>query len=178
MGLSAMVTKLVSNRAQFSCASSNLGFIGLGSFVLLLRRTPAYRAAYSMKLNELSTVIGLFQKSVASWAGFGQPGQVHLGEPSSITVKRYQEGDSLFVHNDALSRTVDGYCRRATVLLYLNDVDKGGETELRLLPVFVRPRRGHALVFFPAHADGLPDARTLHEGLRADETKWIASTFL
>ena len=48
----------------------------------------------------------------------------------------------------------NGGQRVCTVLVYLNDVPNGGETSFAKLGLRVRPRRGVALVFFPASLAG------------------------
>ena len=53
----------------------------------------------------------------------------------------------------------NGFQRRATLLVYLNDVAAGGATRFEHLGFAVQPRAGDALLFFPALADGSPDAR-------------------
>lgn len=53
----------------------------------------------------------------------------------------------------------NGFQRRATLLVYLNDVAAGGATRFEQLGFAVQPRAGNALLFFPAFADGSPDAR-------------------
>lgn len=54
-------------------------------------------------------------------------------------------------------------------------MEKGGKTAFgRLGPLTVDPKRGQALLFFPATADGEFDERVEHEGCRAEDEKWIA----
>ncbi len=62
----------------------------------------------------------------------------------------------------------NGFQRAATLLVYLNDVAAGGATRFERLGVTVAPRAGRALLFFPAFADGSPDARC---GARIAEQK-------
>jgi hypothetical protein len=92
----------------------------------------------------------------------------------------------------------------ATLLVYLNDVEKGGLTRfgklstssaatksinsnenLNLLnnngvgdgvgeKLVIQPKKGDALLFFPADRNGQFDARTEHEGMAAIDEKWIA----
>jgi hypothetical protein len=42
-----------------------------------------------------------------------------------------------------------GYQRRATVLVYLNDVAQGGATRFDKLGLEIRPKKGQCLLFFP-----------------------------
>lgn len=95
-------------------------------------------------------------------------------------VVRYERGQHFAPHEDAfpwsqVRRT--HYQRRATLLVYLNDVAEGGCTTFARLDLRVRPRRGAALLFFPAFADGRPDARTRHEAEEAVGEKWIAQVW-
>lgn len=67
-------------------------------------------------------------------------------------------------NNPCLLNTWDhhlqGYQRRATILVYLNDVKEGGSTRFEHLgPLAVQPKQGSALLFFPAFNGGMPDAR-------------------
>jgi 2OG-Fe(II) oxygenase superfamily len=89
----------------------------------------------------------------------------------------------------------------ATLILYLNDVKVGGWTRFGKLDataaaaannsgrgdgsdgcdfddgngrLVIRPKRGDALLFFPADRFGTFDPRTEHEGMPAVDEKWIA----
>ena len=62
--------------------------------------------------------------------------------------------------------------RVCTLLVYLNDVEAGGETFFNELRLKVAPRQGMGLLFFPCFmhsskmgAAGRPDPRVAHEGL-------------
>mmetsp|Transcript_8762 Transcript_8762/g.13083 ORF Transcript_8762/g.13083 Transcript_8762/m.13083 type:complete len:352 (-) Transcript_8762:92-1147(-) len=97
----------------------------------------------------------------------------------SPTVIRYEKDQVLAPHFDAnkAASTEDanrGGQTLATLLLYLNDVENGGNTRFGLLDLTVKPKMGDALLFFPADADGLFDDRLEHEGCTAVDTKWIA----
>ena len=59
----------------------------------------------------------------------------------------------------------NGGQRVMTVLVYLNDVQQGGATAFPALNLQVQPRRGMALVFFPATVDGMLDKRALPTNL-------------
>lgn len=99
-----------------------------------------------------------------------------------LQVARYEPGQHFLAHEDAFSPDTarrNGFQRRATLLVYLNDVAEGGETVFHHLgPLKVAPRRGSALLFFPAFADGTPDARTLHTAADAVDVKWIAQQWV
>lgn len=96
-------------------------------------------------------------------------------------VAHYQAGEHFLEHEDAFpfEHAVDtNYQRRATLLLYLNTVERGGSTVFPGLDLEVKPEQGKALLFFPSFADGKPDHRTLHEARPAVDDKWIAQVWI
>jgi len=114
-------------------------------------------------------------------------------EPQTV---RYRRSEKFTWHLDALAPGGDPIAkagqRTATLLVYLTDlaVEEGGATMFRDLggadgPLKVQPKKGSALVFFPAAAGILKaplDIRTLHcgEAVAEDSTsdKWIAQLWL
>lgn len=111
------------------------------------------------------------------------------------TVIRYEPDQILAPHYDA-NRSADtedanrGGQTLATLLVYLNDVEKGGLTRFGKLyasgaigddfknssdeKLVIQPKLGDALLFFPADYRGQFDPRTEHEGMAAIDEKWIA----
>jgi len=108
------------------------------------------------------------------------------------TVISYEEGQVLAPHYDA-NRSADvedanrGGQTLSTLLVYLNDVSTGGTTRFGKLPAAdckqqvkgernleIIPKKGDALLFFPADANGIFDEMTEHEGCPAVDEKWIA----
>jgi predicted 2-oxoglutarate/Fe(II)-dependent dioxygenase YbiX len=124
----------------------------------------------------------------------GLDGIDHWEEPQTV---RYRRNEKFTWHVDALgpdeSNMDLGGQRTATLILYLTDLEEneGGATMFRDLggssgePLRVQPRKGSALLFFPA-AGGIPlapfDIRTLHcgEAVAEDSSqdKWIAQLWL
>ena len=72
----------------------------------------------------------------------------------------------------------NGGNREITVLVYLNTPARGGGTYFPRLGLRVRPRRGAALIFFPAYTDGTVDTRALHCAENAESSKWVAQAWL
>jgi prolyl 4-hydroxylase len=71
---------------------------------------------------------------------------------------------------------VSGGQRTATLILYLNDVDEGGETVFPRAEFRCVPRRGMGLYFAYAAADGQLDPLALHGGAPVRQgDKWIAT---
>ncbi|KAJ8775229.1 hypothetical protein K2173_020233 [Erythroxylum novogranatense] len=123
---------------------------------------------------------------------------VENGEP--IQILHYEKGQKYEPHFDFFTDQFNlafGGNRIATVLMYLSNVEKGGET---VFPVSepqtfqpkdhtwsdcakkgyaVKPRKGDALLFFSLHPNATIDERSLHgscpviEGEKWSATKWI-----
>lgn len=101
-------------------------------------------------------------------------------------VGRYLASQQYHEHYDAFDLDTDdgrrvaekGGQRTATVLVYLNDVERGGETRFPALKLDVRPQRGKAVVFFPATVDGRLDRRLLHAALPAVDVKYVSQVWV
>jgi len=99
-------------------------------------------------------------------------------------VAHYRGGEYFKTHEDAFPVDVaetKNYQRRATVLVYLNDVKEGGATRFEKLgPLDVRPEKGKALIFFPGTDASRPDPRTLHTAAEAvpGHEKWISQLWV
>jgi hypothetical protein len=115
------------------------------------------------------------------WGSTGKlprPGQYCY---ESLQITRYQQGQYFLAHEDAFpvrQAATNGFQRHATLLVYLNAVAAGGATRFDHLGVALAPRRGSALLFFPAFADGRPDSRTLHTAMDAVDTKWVVQQWV
>jgi prolyl 4-hydroxylase len=111
---------------------------------------------------------------------------IPLQQMEEPQVVRYRPGEEFSWHYDEIPRTLleNGGQRVATLLVYLNNVERGGGTIFRDLKeeggtrLKVTPRIGSALLFFPAFADGKPDDRTLHKGEVTRDTKWICQMWI
>ncbi|EFJ42400.1 hypothetical protein VOLCADRAFT_107241 [Volvox carteri f. nagariensis] len=117
-------------------------------------------------------------RTSSTLAATAEPGQTAFELPQ---VARYQPGQHFLTHEDAFPAAVvgsKGYQRRATLLVYLNDCEQGGATKFDILDIAVQPRKGTALLFFPAFANGMPDRRTLHTAQDAVSEKWVTQLWL
>ena len=72
----------------------------------------------------------------------------------------------------------NGGQRLVTVLVYLNDCAQGGQTDFPAMNIQVSPRKGTAVVFFPATVDGYLDKRALHAALPAVDTKYVSQVWI
>jgi prolyl 4-hydroxylase len=106
-----------------------------------------------------------------------------LEEPQIV---RYKTGQEFSWHYDEIPSQLleNGGQRVATLLVYLNTVERGGATIFRDLRdvhgtmLSMKPKQGTALLFFPAFADGHPDDRTLHKGELAEDEKHIVQVWI
>ena len=112
--------------------------------------------------------------------------KIDLHQFEEPQIVRYSTGQEFSYHYDEIPKVQleNGGQRLATLLVYLNDVKKGGATVFRDLndssnrQLKVQPKRGMALLFFPAYEDGRADPRTLHKGEVAGEEKMIAQVWI
>ncbi|KAF8392517.1 hypothetical protein HHK36_022860 [Tetracentron sinense] len=184
----------------------------------LKRSAVADNVSGKSKLSEVRTSSGMFiskgkdsivdgiEDKIAAWtflpkdlncvSCFSENGE-------DIQVLRYEHGQKYDPHYDYFADKVNiarGGHRIATVLMYLTDVVKGGETVFPLAEesprhrpsttnddlsecakkgIAVKPRRGDALLFFSLYPSATPDSNSLHagcpviEGEKWSATKWI-----
>lgn len=138
------------------------------------------------------TVIKTIEERISEWTFLPIPNQEHL------QVLKYTRGQKYEPHVDYFHdplNTQRGGHRYATVLMYLNTVQKGGETVFPNAPdptpkddtwsdcakgyLAVKPQKGDALLFFSMFPDGSPDDSSLHyacpviEGVKWSAPMWI-----
>lgn len=134
-------------------------------------------AAFDAILEDLA--LRAVQLRMASAAG------VPLDHAEHLVVLRYEPGQEYRPHRDyrppssiERDRPQAGN-RLRTICVYLNDVEAGGQTEFPIAALKVEPRPGRAVVFDNLHADGTPDADSLHAGLPVERgEKWLATLWL
>ncbi len=95
----------------------------------------------------------------------------------ALQILRYRPGQQYRNHLDFVQTT--GNVRRQTALVYLNHDYKGGETCFVKVGLKVKGRKGDALLFRNALADGHPDPLSEHAGLPVSSgTKFLASRWI
>lgn len=105
-------------------------------------------------------------------------------EPPQIA--KYLKTQYYAPHFDAFDATTGpgreciatGGQRVATVLIYLNDVSRGGGTYFPTLKKRFLPQKGKALLFFPCTLDGTLDVLALHTGEEAVDEKWVSQIWI
>jgi prolyl 4-hydroxylase len=105
----------------------------------------------------------------------------------AFQILHYEQGQQYVPHFDFFrperpggpQELLRGGQRVATVLLYLNDTEEGGETNFPRLGLSVPPKRGNALIFYNVFDDGQPDFDTEHASLPVIKgEKWLATKWL
>ena len=103
-----------------------------------------------------------------------------LSEP--IQGQRYDPGEYFKEHTDWFAPGTDQYTthtssggqRTWTVMVYLNEVERGGQTCFKRLGRCFTPLPGLALAWNNLQADGSPNPFTLHEAMPVEEgSKWV-----
>ena len=161
--------------------------------------TDSIRTSFGMFImRKKDEVVAGVDKRVARFAG------VEDVQAEDMQVLRYEDGQKYGTHQYTFLQSaltdVDGGQRTATVLLYLSDVEYGGETAFpesrdwlhpaetwadgRYSPcgrkgVSVKPKKGRALLFYHLDGQGQPSRFSMHtgcpvlEGVKWTSTKWI-----
>ncbi|MBA0768539.1 hypothetical protein Gotri_017334 [Gossypium trilobum] len=159
----------------------------------LKRSAVADNVSGKSKLSEVRTSSGMFiskakdpivagiEDKISTWTFLPKEN----GE--DIQVLRYEHGQKYDPHYDYFVDKVNiarGGHRTATVLMYLTNVTKGGETVFPEAEVCssvhnLKPRRGDALLFFSLHPNAIPDPSSLHAGCPVTEgEKWSATKWI
>lgn len=96
--------------------------------------------------------------------------------PTQQYVQHYDAFD--LTNEDGRRFASNGGQRVVTVLTYLNDVARGGHTTFPMLGFSVHPRKGMAVVFFPATVAGQLDPMALHSAEPAVDTKYVSQVWI
>ena len=131
-------------------------------------------AYYAIGENEF---IAKIEKRFAELTGL----PVENGE--GLQVLNYQIGEEYKPHFDYFPKNqVDdkkGGNRIATLLVYLNDVEEGGETEFPRAGLSVVPRKGSAVYFHYGNSKGQSDRLSVHSSVPVKKgEKWAATKWI
>jgi prolyl 4-hydroxylase len=100
---------------------------------------------------------------------------IEQGEP--LTVLRYRPGQQYRLHLDTIQGAANQ--RVTTVLIYLNEGYRGGETHFPASNLTVTPRGGDAIMFRTLTKDGEIDQAGRHAGLPVTQgAKWLATRWI
>lgn len=110
---------------------------------------------------------------------------IHPSYSESIQGQYYQIGQEFKAHTDyfetnELEKQAGMMGQRTfTFMIYLNDVEAGGDTEFPNLGTHFSPKKGMAVIWNSLNSDGTPNGNTLHhahpvlKGYKAIITKWF-----
>ena len=162
------------NQQKFDRSSQEQGPVQVQSATFsALAQSKRTSTSWFCYYSQVPTLLAKAQKVI------GIPILEQMEEPQIV---RYKTGEEFSWHYDEVPVTQlkNGGQRLATLLVYLNDVERGGGTVFRDLVdgstgdmLTMKPKKGSALLFFPAYRDGRADDRTLHKGEIAGDEKWI-----
>lgn len=98
---------------------------------------------------------------------YGKKYQVGFSRIEPACINKYKVGQEYKAHAD----DGPGYSRVISALIYMNDVEKGGETHFPLFDVTVQPKKGR-LVIFPSNYAYLHEARPPISGIKYSMAVW------
>jgi prolyl 4-hydroxylase len=143
---------------------------------------------------EEDNIIANVERKLSEWA------LIPLGQGEGIQLLRYEKDQEYRPHFDYFFHKegrINGGNRLATILMYLSDVEAGGETifpkvkppswqtteagysECAMKGLAVRPRKGDAVLFWSLRTDGTLDRGSEHgscpviRGVKYAATKWF-----
>lgn len=133
-----------------------------------------------LRLSMYDFITGLTLRRIA------ELGNENITHAEPLAVMRYSPGQEYKEHFDYFTNSgnrdrlieMRGGQRNATLFVYLNDVEQGGETDFPLLHACVSPKRGKAVKFLNLDAGGQPNTQMLHAGkpvIRGE--KWLLTVW-
>jgi len=98
---------------------------------------------------------------------------IHPYQAETIQGQKYEIGEFYKPHWDSFTKTLSDYQdfvqwlgdRTWTSMIYLNDVEEGGETNFPALNIKIKPKRGTLLTWNNLNKDGTRNVATKHEAL-------------
>lgn len=140
-----------------------------------------YRTSFSSDLDDSDSFVRMVERRMTDLLGLDPA----WGE--NFQGQRYEPGQQYRSHYDWFDtgskywnqETTRGGQRSWTAMVFLNDVEEGGETEFEKLGIRVPPQQGALLVWNNALPDGSPNEATLHaalpviKGVKYVITKWF-----
>ena len=141
-----------------------------------------FRTSYTSDLSmRKDSLIRAVDERIAAMLGIALP------YSEGIQAQRYEVGQEFKAHTDYFKPNTPEYDIHAsrkgnrtwTFMIYLNDTPKGGGTKFVNLDKTFYPKRGMAVIWNNLHADGTPNADSIHWGMPVEEgekyiiTKWF-----
>ena len=143
-------------------------------------RQSTYRTSYSGDVSRDDPFVQMIERRIDDLLGIDSA----MGE--TVQGQRYIVGQEFVGHYDWFlasaaywpAEKMRGGQRSWTAMIYLNDVEAGGETEFARLGISVPPQQGMLLCWNNARPDGTPNQQTMHaalpvtSGVKYVITKW------
>ena len=144
-----------------------------------------FRTSKTCYFDKMDTKQNIIEEKICKIMGLSQ----NTCEPCQI--QHYNVGNQFKAHHDYFHPGTEEFEKFAgdnanyqgqrtwTFTVYLNDVDKGGDTEFVTLNTPVHPVVGRAVVWYNLKEDGSPNERTMHRGTPVEKgekyiiTKWF-----
>eukprot|EP00803_Ostreobium_quekettii_P011081 evm.model.scf_170.5 EVM.evm.TU.scf_170.5 scf_170:99888-110092(-) len=156
-----------------------------------------YRSSYGTFLNRMQDpILTRVERRLSEWTHLPMINQ------EDVQILRYGHGQNYKPHMDVLVVDDDDGRRQATVLVYLSDVEAGGETafpntrrhhwvdpgnvermgkvsDCAAGHVAAKPKKGDALLFYSLKPNGAEDFMSEHTGCPVENgTKWTATIWI
>tara|TARA_B100000963_G_C22627447_1_gene673117 strand:- start:910 stop:1551 length:642 start_codon:yes stop_codon:yes gene_type:complete len=104
----------------------------------------------------------------------------------NIQVGCYKKGGFYKSHYDSIDMNTEigkkfveeGGQRIITVLMYLNDIKKGGCTYFEEINKRFSPKKGSAIIFFPSYLNREVDTKALHCAEEVINKKWVSQLWI
>jgi len=125
-----------------------------------------FRTSYSGDLDPHDSFVKGISRRIDDLLGLPP----EIGE--AVQGQRYLPGQQFQPHNDWFYTSekywqleeARGGQRSWTAMVYLNDVEEGGDTHFTTIGIMIRPKRGVLLLWNNALPDGRPNEGTMHAG--------------
>ncbi|MEO6093543.1 MAG: 2OG-Fe(II) oxygenase [Novosphingobium sp.] len=140
-----------------------------------------YRTSHSGDVDPNDSFVRMIERRLGDLTG------IDLAWGETVQGQRYEPGQEFRGHHDWFNIAAGywpeevrrGGQRSWTAMVYLNDVDEGGETQFPKLEISITPQAGALLVWNNALPDGSPNPDVLHaalpvvRGVKYVVTKWF-----
>ncbi|MDR6550754.1 2OG-Fe(II) oxygenase [Paenibacillus qinlingensis] len=125
-----------------------------------------------------------FEESENEWIGViesrvSELMNIPISHAEPMQILHYKAGEQYMPHLDYFTSENVVNNRISTLVMYLNDVEKGGETYFPSLRFTVTPKKGRAVYFEYLYTDNLLNELTLHAGNPVTiGEKWVATQWM
>ncbi|MBA2937378.1 2OG-Fe(II) oxygenase [Paenibacillus sp. CGMCC 1.16610] len=104
---------------------------------------------------------------------------IPISHAEPLQILHYKVGEQYHPHFDYFTSENVVNNRISTLVMYLNDVEKGGETHFPSLRFSVTPKKGSAVYFEYFYNDNCLNELTLHAGKPVEVgDKWVATQWM